>query len=291
MSQLPTPQNNAPQQNTPDIISSICEDPALLGAFSSGGPGGSGGGVYQDISDGEIVNRIENTYLPANSDRKNPQSRITGTIEKFVLFNGKIIPVEIAVYLRPMIEAAARDGVTINVTSGFRDMATQTDGWNRKPNLWAPPGWSPHQRGYAVDMNTIGGGRYEWLVKNAYRYGFIRTVQFERWHWEYRGNWAGQQKPTWANDGRWKQLSQFSTVPRYHTLGVTGSKVMPSDIRWGGALGDRHPDRTTGGKTNTWFGEDGEHIPNKLDRISPGWDKLGPAALPLIEPETETPST
>ena len=307
MSQLPVPNNNAPAENPPSIVSSICSDSSFLGA-GLGGPGGAAGGVYTNIPDGEIIHRVENTYLPAGSksDRP-PKSRLTGTIEKFVVFDGKIIPIEIAVYLRSMIDAAKKDGIRIQVTSGFRTMAQQQEGWSKYPGSWARPGWSPHQRGYAVDMSTrggyseqFGGGRYMWLVKNAYRFGFIRTVKFERWHWEFRGNWVGQPKPRWANDDRWKKLTQFQVVPRTHICG-TG----PKEDGWtnGSTVPVRYqfePDKKAfdsegrSGAVNTWTDEDGSHIPDKLDRLYPGWDKLGPATIESETPTetpTETPQT
>lgn len=58
----------------------------------------------------------------------------------------------------------------------------------------APPKVSKHGDGIALDLNT--GGRnnfqplntsvYVWLSKNAYKFGFVRTVGSEEWHWEYR---------------------------------------------------------------------------------------------------------
>lgn len=57
----------------------------------------------------------------------------------------------------------------------------------------ARPGFSNHNSGVAIDLNCKGakfGGVvfpiYEWLLLNAYKYGFVRTVSTEEWHWEYR---------------------------------------------------------------------------------------------------------
>jgi len=57
----------------------------------------------------------------------------------------------------------------------------------------ARPGYSNHNSGLAIDLNCKGakfGGVimpiYEWLVLNAYKFGFVRTVTSEEWHWEYR---------------------------------------------------------------------------------------------------------
>ncbi len=60
---------------------------------------------------------------------------------------------------------------------------------NFKPAT-AAPGFSKHQNGIAIDMNTSSRtsktGMYNWLVNNAYKFGFIRTVSSEEWHFEYR---------------------------------------------------------------------------------------------------------
>jgi hypothetical protein len=281
MSQLPTPQNNAPQQNTPDIISSICEDPSFLGAVGNGSPGGAAGGVYSSIPDGETYENIQDVWY---------RGKVAGTISRFVKFDGKPIPVEIAGFLKSMIDGAARDGVRIVVTSGFRTMAQQTQLKRDDPYNAATAGTSPHQRGFAVDMDSRGKGRYEWLVKNAYRYGFVRTVTRERWHWEYRGTWAGQQQPVWATAAfGWSPLSQFSAVKRNHICGGVngGSKVLSPGSRWGEAAGANHPDTRLGGASNTWTDRDGTFLPDKFDREDPGWDQRGPATIP----PTETPET
>ncbi len=61
--------------------------------------------------------------------------------------------------------------------------------FSTKGNLAAVPGTSNHQNGIAVDLNTgakSGSPEYEWLVANGWKYGFIRAVKKERWHYEYR---------------------------------------------------------------------------------------------------------
>ncbi len=62
-------------------------------------------------------------------------------------------------------------------------------------NLAARPGRSNHQHGQAFDLNTGGfdGNRiYDWMKKNGPRFGFIRTVNREHWHWEYRPEEAAE---------------------------------------------------------------------------------------------------
>ena len=93
-----------------------------------------------------------------------------------------------------MAEAARTDGVTIGVNSGFRDYAAQKalyDGHARDPAHFAPanrPGNSNHQNGIAFDIDvdrSTTSAAYVWLARNATRFGFLRTVRPEGWHWEY----------------------------------------------------------------------------------------------------------
>jgi hypothetical protein len=105
-----------------------------------------------------------------------------------------------------MATAAKQAGVAIKISSGFRTIARQNYFWNcyqtkkcNNGNLAATPGTSNHGKGIAVDLNTDCGGQtgekpscggsavYQWLYNNAHKYGFIRTVKTEPWHWEFRG--------------------------------------------------------------------------------------------------------
>lgn len=103
-------------------------------------------------------------------------------------------PVEIntaARYLDMQADALA-DGVALSIVSGFRTMEEQRYLYGcyvhcdcNGCNLAASPGYSNHQSGLALDLNTSDGGVYDWLSRNAARYGFHRTVPSEDWHWEY----------------------------------------------------------------------------------------------------------
>ena len=81
-------------------------------------------------------------------------------------------------------------GSPLQLNSGFRTMSEQTYLWNcyqtkrcNNGNLAARPGYSNHQNGIALDISSRD---YAYLAANAHRFGFIRTVVSERWHWEYR---------------------------------------------------------------------------------------------------------
>lgn len=113
---------------------------------------------------------------------------------------------------------AKLQGVQLVLISGFRSISDQTKLFQKQiqkrgskeaaSKLSAPPGYSEHHTGYALD---IGDGKqpsldlkfqfessqaYSWLINNAYRYGFelsfpknnIQRVSFEPWHWRYVGS-------------------------------------------------------------------------------------------------------
>ncbi|MBK7859076.1 MAG: FG-GAP repeat protein [Archangiaceae bacterium] len=97
-----------------------------------------------------------------------------------------------------MQRAAEAAGVPLRVVSGFRTMAEQRYLYSCYVNcncnactLAASPGYSNHQSGHALDLNTAAGGVYNWLAANAGRFGFARTVPSEPWHWEYWGGGPG----------------------------------------------------------------------------------------------------
>jgi hypothetical protein len=92
-----------------------------------------------------------------------------------------------------MQAAANADGVRLSLTSGFRTMAEQKHLYNcytskscNNGNLAARPGYSNHQSGLALDVSTSS-----WLARNASRFGFVRTVSKESWHYEYHGKDPG----------------------------------------------------------------------------------------------------
>jgi D-alanyl-D-alanine carboxypeptidase-like protein len=107
----------------------------------------------------------------------------------------KLISNDIVEFYLALVRAAEKDGVPMPLKSGFRTYAKQEYLYNgyvkklRGFNLAAKPGFSNHEDGYAYDF-AIGGyegnPRYDWLKKNAPRFGFVRTVNKEPWHWEYR---------------------------------------------------------------------------------------------------------
>jgi LAS superfamily LD-carboxypeptidase LdcB len=94
-----------------------------------------------------------------------------------------------------LINEAARDGLQITLTSGFRSYPEQVVLYSlytsnpKKYALAAEPGRSNHQNGTAFDLEVggfDGNPVYNWLKTHGPEYRFIRTVNKEPWHWEYR---------------------------------------------------------------------------------------------------------
>ena len=86
-----------------------------------------------------------------------------------------------------MAQAAAAQGVNIVVASAFRTMAQQQYLYNcyvtcscNSCNLAAKPGYSNHQSGHALDLNTSASGVLGWLNTHGATYGFKRTVARSR---------------------------------------------------------------------------------------------------------------
>jgi D-alanyl-D-alanine carboxypeptidase len=118
-----------------------------------------------------------------------------------------------AAALNQMIAAAARDGVRLQMVSGFRTVAYQRHLVRSKLQrgmsieaalrINAAPGFSEHHSGCAVDLTAPGAApadedfaetrAYRWLQAHAGRYGFhlsyprenANGIEFEPWHWRY----------------------------------------------------------------------------------------------------------
>ena len=112
-----------------------------------------------------------------------------------------------------MRAAAAADGVTLLLVSGFRSIDYQARLFRKKINAGqllseilavnAAPGFSEHHTGRAVDIATPGSrpltaafedsGAFRWLAANAGRFGFTMSYPrdnaagfiYEPWHWAF----------------------------------------------------------------------------------------------------------
>jgi LAS superfamily LD-carboxypeptidase LdcB len=100
-----------------------------------------------------------------------------------------------------MQEAAQKEAIHLTLAAGLRSSTATSDKFSPRTGK---PGFSNHQDGQAYDFNVTHFPLvYAWLVKNALRFGFIRTVPTERWHWEYLPQvkdmfaYVKKSNPTW----------------------------------------------------------------------------------------------
>ena len=118
-------------------------------------------------------------------------SNLPGTGQESV--NGQtVVNSRVSGAIYAMTEAAKKDGVNLATASAFRTMANQQSLWvqfGQDPNRVARPGYSNHQMGLALDLNTDGhsGAVWNWLDKNASKFGY-KNYPAEAWHWSPTGN-------------------------------------------------------------------------------------------------------
>lgn len=128
-----------------------------------------------------------------------------------------------ATALEKMAKAAKKKGLELVINSAYRSYTQQEELYNEyhamydtetADSLVAKPGYSEHQLGLGVDMtsqsvvdgkySTFGETKeYQWMKKNAYKYGFILRypssktsitgTSNEPWHYRYVGKKAAKE--------------------------------------------------------------------------------------------------
>ena len=135
-------------------------------------------------------------------------------LELLPIGNGQWLDRPAAEAFLAMYEHALRDGIKLAANSGHREHEHQKklradyerllDIWKLtppsergpEPRVAAPAGWSDHEAGDAVDINRASGDDPrtqepdspidKWLAAHAWKYGFLRTVRSEPWHFAHR---------------------------------------------------------------------------------------------------------
>lgn len=106
----------------------------------------------------------------------------------------------IASRVKALIEYAQSQGINLTINEAERTYATQLSYYNaflaKKGPIAGRPETSNHRKGLAVDFNLLGNGpnwkkTYQWLHKNAPRYGLYNTFEqhglFDAPHWSATG--------------------------------------------------------------------------------------------------------
>ncbi len=205
--------------------------------FTTSPPRTQGGGaVAAETSDSAGSERSSSKTPPATSSDPEPSS--TTEDEADELLNHRryqvaeadvLVPLNAGsgILLRPdakaaiadMIEAAQADGVQLGIISGFRTLEDQNylyfdlkaergESAQARAEVSAPPGYSEHHTGYAVDFideskpdtfleeSFETTAAFEWLEANAAFFNFEMSfprdnaaeLSYEPWHWRYVGN-------------------------------------------------------------------------------------------------------
>ncbi len=92
---------------------------------------------------------------------------------------------DVAAAYDQMAAAAAADGITLIVVSGFRSDSEQAELFAAHPDpKWvAPPGTSLHRCATELDLGPDAA--YGWLAANATRFGFVQRYSWEAWHYGF----------------------------------------------------------------------------------------------------------
>ncbi|MEM6500379.1 MAG: M15 family metallopeptidase [Cyanobacteria bacterium P01_C01_bin.89] len=120
---------------------------------------------------------------------------------------------------RELDQAARRDGISLAMISAFRSIAQQQQVFfdikanrrqtpDERAEVSAPPGYSEHHTGYAIDLGDAAvpsvnlsesfedTRAFEWLDRNAVQFNFelsfprdnVQGIAYEPWHWRFVGD-------------------------------------------------------------------------------------------------------
>lgn len=159
----------------------------------------------------------------------NAQNGVSGreNVPLVALSGGQSVDRRMYPALQRMFDACREDGLLPSVTSSYRTAERQERIFNAKVREFilsgkskddavkealgwaAQPGYSEHQTGLAVDVNSADEDRcpsnriYAWLAENCASYGFILRypenkkditgVNYEPWHFRYVGEEAASE--------------------------------------------------------------------------------------------------
>ncbi len=139
--------------------------------------------------------------------------------EKLVLIEPNIeVHIDMSESLLQMKEDAKNEGIFLVFLSGYRSINLQNNIFytlkskrnqiaSERARVSAPPGYSEHSTGFAIDIGDSNKrdtdfdvkfentDAFRWLKKNAAKYHFKlsfnknnKNVDYEPWHWRYEGS-------------------------------------------------------------------------------------------------------
>lgn len=171
-------------------------------------------GVLEKLSktDPELLQKYSKVYFL--NEHYVPE-RLTEIPQEYVYSDTEpeLIHALVAPYLTRLLKAAKNADIELYVKSAYRSFDEQSAlkasyrvvyGAGSANQFSADQGYSEHQLGTAVDFISTGmngqldgfdrTAAYAWLLKNAYKYGFVLSYPqnnqyyiYEPWHWRFVG--------------------------------------------------------------------------------------------------------
>ena len=183
-------------------------------------PENQNSGTTQATTNNNDSNQTENTITPEDLLGHLPYEEVPQSELTTISADGRLKLRHTAAEKFKQMQAAARaDGVLLTPISAFRTISEQdylffrikekrVQGVTKRAEVSAPPGYSEHHTGYAID---IGDGKvpstnlsekfentaaFRWLEANSPRYSFELSfprdnpqgISYEPWHWRYVGD-------------------------------------------------------------------------------------------------------
>jgi D-alanyl-D-alanine carboxypeptidase len=176
---------------------------------------------------GPLAGRREPLPVAGLNARLSADGRLLGHFPFPEVPVDQLVPVSAGMLLRPeaaaavlaMKRQAAREGVDLTILSAYRDSEVQrrlffgvkaerNQSARDRARVSAPPGFSEHSTGFAVDLGDASRpdtdlstafeetAAFRWLAANAARHHFHLSfppdnpqgVAYEPWHWRYEGS-------------------------------------------------------------------------------------------------------
>ena len=162
-----------------------------------------------------IVNKFDNNMLVNKHFKLNKDFKVPDLVKidkKYTDEDNIMMNKEAYEQYKKMSDDLEKNGLSIYITTAYRSYDEQKELCDYFKKLYgdeyvkkyvAQPGFSEHQTGLAIDIasvkkNTFASSKeYKWMIKNAYKYGYILRYKkeyqeetgfkSEAWHYRYVG--------------------------------------------------------------------------------------------------------
>ena len=170
-----------------------------------------------NLNDGYLILVNKFYHLPDNYSRDD----IKNISLDYAYANQKAAEIVVDKFSEMRNEVLQTLGIHLMVNSSYRPFSEQNELYNERKNLWgqkkadmyaARPGHSEHQTALSIDITSLEhpydtqfteSEEYNWLINNAYKYGFILRYpkgksditgySNESWHFRYVGEEVAKQ--------------------------------------------------------------------------------------------------